>query len=155
MTDTDGLARGNAIHHNGQLGMGGHGTGGLIEGNEIAYNLTMGYAAMWEGGGAKWAVTTGLTIRGNWSHDNAGPGLWTDINNIDTLYEDNRVEDSEFAGIFHEISYAAIIRNNVIRNNGSYCQKLWTRFFEKLRRRTPRQAGPRCPGRSLLVVVRR
>jgi len=67
--------RGNAVHHNGQLGMSGHGDGSLVEGNEIAWNNTAGYQCLWECGGTKWAETRGLVVRGNWSHDNHGPGM--------------------------------------------------------------------------------
>jgi parallel beta-helix repeat protein len=108
----------NNIHHNGQIGVGGGGTSAVIEGNEIAYNNTNHFDWNWEAGGAKWAGTSKLTVRGNFAHHNGGPGLWTDIDNLDTLYENNTVEDNAWAGIFHEISYAAIIRNNVVRRNG-------------------------------------
>jgi hypothetical protein len=30
-------------------------------------------------------------VRGNYVHDNNGTGMWTDTNNIHTLYEDNLV----------------------------------------------------------------
>ena len=108
----------NNIHHNGQIGVGGGGTNALIEGNEIAYNNTAHFDWNWEAGGGKWAGTSKLTVRGNFAHHNGGPGLWTDIDNIDTLYENNTVEDNAWVGIFHEISYAAVIRNNVVRRNG-------------------------------------
>jgi parallel beta-helix repeat protein len=45
-------------------------------------------------------------------------GLWTDIDNSDTLYEYNRSEDNDHGGIFHEISYAATIRYNTCLRNG-------------------------------------
>jgi len=57
-------------------------------------------------------------VRGNLVHHNHGPGLWTDIDNIDVLYEGNRVADNTEMGIFHEISYAAVVRNNVVERNG-------------------------------------
>ena len=63
--------------------------------------------------------TTGLIVRSNFSHHNDGPGLWTDINNIYVLYEKNLIEDNVRGGIFHEISYDAIIRDNLIRRNGT------------------------------------
>ena len=108
--------RGNAVHHNGQLGMSGHGDGSLVEGNEIAWNNTAGYQCLWECGGTKWAETRGLVVRGNWSHDNHGPGMWTDINNVDVLYEDNVVTGNQGYGILHEISYRATIRDNVVED---------------------------------------
>ena len=108
--------RGNIVHHNGQLGLSGHGDGPLVEGNEIAWNNTAGYQCLWECGGTKWAETRGLVVRGNWSHDNHGPGMWTDINNVDALYEDNVVTGNQGYGILHEISYRATIRGNVVRD---------------------------------------
>ncbi len=108
----------NHIHHNGQLGVGGVGDSVLLEGNEIAHNNTRGLDPGFEAGGTKFVYSRWLTARGNFVHHNAGPGLWTDGNNIDVLYENNRVEDNTGMGIFHEISYRAVIRNNQVRRNG-------------------------------------
>lgn len=108
----------NHVHHNGQLGMGGVGNDVLVEKNEIAYNNTARFDADWEAGGAKFVQTDRLMVRENVVHHNGGPGLWTDIDNINTIYERNIVDDNERMGIFHEISYAAIIRDNVVRRNG-------------------------------------
>lgn len=107
------------VHSNGQLGIAfSGGSGGLIEDCEIANNNVAGFDWGWEAGGAKFTVTSGLVVRGTWSHDNNGPGLWTDISNHDTLYEDNLVVDNTGPGIFHEISYSAVIRNNTVTGNG-------------------------------------
>ena len=108
----------NFVHDMGQLGLCGQGEDMLVEDNEIANNNLDGFDPRWEAGGAKWVNTTRLTVRNNISHDNRGPGLWTDGNNIETLYEGNTVENNTEEGIFHEISYDAIIRDNVVRNNG-------------------------------------
>jgi parallel beta-helix repeat protein len=112
------VVRGNQFLSNGQLGVGGIGDNTLVENNEIAHNNTAGFNWEWEGGGSKWVRTRNLVVRGNYAHHNHGPGLWTDINNIHTLYEGNLVEDNHAAGIFHEISYDAVIRNNTVRRNG-------------------------------------
>ncbi|GJL55207.1 MAG: hypothetical protein NPIRA02_23390 [Nitrospirales bacterium] len=106
------------VHHNGQLGIGGFGDSILIQHNEISHNNTQQFRREWEAGGTKFVKTQNLIVRDNFVHHNQGPGLWTDIDNINTLYERNRVEDNERAGIFHEISYAAIIRDNVVTRNG-------------------------------------
>lgn len=116
----DPVVRGNYIHHNHKLGMSLRYTdGGLVENNEVSYNnwkdeFNWGV----EAGASKFWETTDLVVRGNWSHHNHGPGFWTDNSNIGTLYEDNLIEDNYANGIFHEISYDAVIRNNVIRRNG-------------------------------------
>lgn len=108
----------NRVHHNGQLGMAAMGDGILIQGNEIAYNHTLHFSSSWEAGGTKFVRTRDLVVRGNYVHHNNGSGLWTDANNMNVLYEDNRVTDNAKAGIFHEISYAAVVRNNVVERNG-------------------------------------
>ncbi len=108
----------NKTHHNGDCGMGGNGKDILVEGNEMYKNNYAGYWPGWEAGGAKFVLTENLVIRNNFSHDNIGPGLWTDINNKNTLYEGNRTTNNT-EGIFHEISFKAIIRNNTIWNDGN------------------------------------
>jgi parallel beta-helix repeat protein len=109
----------NYVHHNGQLGLGGSGSNILVQGNEIAFNnYKKEVRPSWGGGGAKWVLTRNLVVRGNYSHDNYGPGLWTDIDNENVLYEGNRVENNFHAGIKHEISYSAVIRNNTLKGNG-------------------------------------
>ena len=113
------VLRSTYVHHNGGFGIVGAGDGTLVESNEIAYNNFAGFYPYWGAGGSKWVHTNGLVVRGNYSHHNGGPGLWTDIGNIYTLYENNTVEDNERGGIFHELSYDATIRNNTARRNGS------------------------------------
>ena len=116
----------NYIHHQGQLGVGGTARYMLFQGNEVAYNNTEGYFEAWEAGGSKFAVTRDLTVRANHFHHNDGRGIWTDIDAMDVLIEDNLVEYNLYAGIAHEISYDAIIRNNVSRYNGTAFQvQLW------------------------------
>ncbi|MFN2384611.1 MAG: nitrous oxide reductase family maturation protein NosD [Gemmatimonadota bacterium] len=110
---------GNNVHHNEQMGIGGLGDDIVIEDNEIAWNnYRKAFDYGWEAGGTKFVKTRNLVVRNNHSHHNWGPGLWTDIDNINTTYEGNVVEDNADTGIFHEISYAAVIRNNVVRRNG-------------------------------------
>ena len=107
------------VHHNAQIGIVGIGDDVLIEGSEIAFNNYQdAYDPGWEAGGTKFVKTNRLTVRNNYVHDNHGPGLWTDIDNINTLYEGNRVENNTQMGIFHEISYKATIRNNTVKGNG-------------------------------------
>jgi parallel beta-helix repeat protein len=108
----------NNIHHNGQMGVGGGGDNLLLSGNTIAYNNTARYDYGWEAGGTKFISTRNMQARGNFSHHNRGPGLWWDGNNDGALIESNRVEDNVADGIFWEISYAAVIRNNTLSRNG-------------------------------------
>ncbi len=121
-----GKVRLNFVHHNGQLGIAAVGLQTLVEGNEMSYNNTAGYDPGWEGGASKFALTQDLVVRGNRVHHNYGYGLWTDTDNIRTLYENNVVYENEQIGIFHEISYDAVIRNNTVVGNGkAYSPWLW------------------------------
>lgn len=107
------------VHDNGCFGFDGSGGPILIEDCQISYNNYANYNSYNGAGGSKWVYTNGLTVRRCWSHHNNGPGLWTDINNINTIYEYNTCEDNLRPGIFHELSYAAIIRYNICRRNGT------------------------------------
>jgi parallel beta-helix repeat protein len=116
---TNGAIVGCRIHHNGQMGAtAADMTNILVEGNEIFANNIYGFDSHWEAGGVKITNSSRVTFRGNHVRDNAGPGLWCDINCRDIIYEGNTVEYNFGPGIFHEISYAAIIRNNKLRENG-------------------------------------
>ena len=108
----------NYVHHQGQLGVAGSGDAITYEGNEIAFNNTDNLDPGWEAGGSKFVHTTNLVLRDNYVHDNKGPGLWLDGNNIYALYEGNRIVDNYGPGIDHEISYDAVIRNNWVEGNG-------------------------------------
>ncbi len=118
--------RRNRILRNGQLGLGGGGSDSLVEANEIAYNNYADFAPAWEAGGTKFFLARNLIVRGNFVHRNDGPGLWTDIDNLGVLYEDNVVTDNTHQGIQHEISFDAIIRNNTVERNGTaFDEWLW------------------------------
>ena len=110
---------GGSFSNNGQLGIGG-GSGGdiLIENVEIAYNNYAGFSAGWEAGGTKFIRVNGLVVRRACVHNNDGPGLWTDIDNINVEFADNLVFDNKGDGIKHEISYDARIYGNTVARNG-------------------------------------
>ena len=84
---------GNYVHDNGQMGLGGSGDNILVQGNEIAKN---GFWSGIESALGGWRISNSPT-RITWScaattrTTITGTGMWTDINNIHTLYEDNVV----------------------------------------------------------------
>lgn len=109
----------NLIDYNGQEGFSAHGNGGLYQGNDIAYNnRNLAVNAGWEAGGGKASGTSNLTFKSNYVHDNGGPGLWADTNNIYTTFDGNTIVNNWGPGIYDEISYNAVIINNTIIANG-------------------------------------
>ena len=117
---SDGMTvRNNKIHDNGQMGLAGSGSNILVQGNEIYGNNYAGYAYDWEAGGAKIAsYSTQVTFDNNYVHDNKGPGLHGDIGDDYFVFENNHTARNEGSGIHYEISYHAVIRNNLIENDG-------------------------------------
>jgi hypothetical protein len=111
--------RNGLVHDNGQAGIStSDGDGQIVEGSEFYENHRIPIIC-WHTSSVKILRTRNAVIRNNYSHDEpCGPGLWTDWDNIGSLFEGNRVEDVAGAGIFHEASYDAVIRNNVVRNTG-------------------------------------
>jgi Right handed beta helix region len=112
------LVSGGSYSYNGQIGLVGEGDGAVIENLEIAHNNIAGYDWGWEAGGTKFLYSDGLTIRNTCVHDNKGPGLWTDVDNINVVIENNRVFNNDGDGIKHEISYKALIKKNFVAGNG-------------------------------------
>jgi parallel beta-helix repeat protein len=110
---------GNHIHHNEQYGIGGIGSDVLVEKNEISFNNPdSAVNPYWGAGGTKIINSKNVTVRSNCSHHNNGPGLWTDGHNVNVVYEGNLAFDNTHAGIKHETSCDATIRNNTVIGNG-------------------------------------
>lgn len=128
MLTNRGVLRNSYVHHNYALGVKlfWAPNGGLVEGNEISYNNFDSAPDFNETGGSKFAWTTGLVVRNNYVHHNSGAGLWTDIDNRETVFAGNVVDDNAGPGIEHEISYSVTIRGNTVRRNGHNSQGwLW------------------------------
>ena len=109
----------NKIHDNGQMGLAGSGNNILVKGNEIYQNNYAGYSFDWEAGGAKiGSYSTHVTFDNNYVHDNKGPGLHGDIGCDYFVFQNNHTARNVAIGIHWEISYHAVIRNNVIEDDG-------------------------------------
>ena len=117
---SDGMTiRNNKVHDNGQMGVAGSGNNILVQGNEVYGNNYAGYAYDWEAGGIKFAAySTHVTMDNNYVHDNKGPGLHGDIGCDYFVFENNHTARNWSSGIHWEISYHAIIRNNLVENEG-------------------------------------
>jgi hypothetical protein len=116
---------GNYIHNNLQGGYFASGVGITITDNEISYNdPTDAFDFNANGcGGGKTFESANVNVSYNYSHNNVGPGLWTDTDNQGTTYSYNDVENNSRNGIMHEISWDAVIQNNFLRGDGTaaYC----------------------------------
>jgi len=126
VTGTGSVVRWNSSHHNGRYGIIGAGSNILIEGNDISFNNTRHFP-VWDAGGTKFTNSSGLTFSKNYVHNNDGPGLWADSNNYGVVYAGNRVTRNRESGIQHEISYDAVIRDNIVEGNAlnSVGRSLW------------------------------
>lgn len=113
--------RNNYIHHNAQYGYGGNADVNItIRDNEISHNNNhRQYNIFWATGGGKLARSVNARLIGNYVHNNWGPGMWTDIDNLDTTYDGNVVVSNAKHGIQHEVSFSATISNNYVGFNGT------------------------------------
>ncbi|MEJ1110665.1 right-handed parallel beta-helix repeat-containing protein [Kribbella sp. CCNWLW197] len=109
----------NTIADNGQLGIGQYKSADVrITANLVARNNTDGFwIADWESGGIKSTRSSG-EVSGNDIVANRGVGMWSDIAEHDRRIVDNRIRDNAADGIRYEISYQAVIEQNVVERNG-------------------------------------
>jgi parallel beta-helix repeat protein len=112
--------RGNRIHHNGYVGIDGYRSyDTLIEGNEIYMNPPAEREdSVSEASNLKCFECGRLIIRGNNFHDSPFRGIWIDTCAPDITIEGNHVVNHGKAGIWYEVSYRGIIRNNYVENAG-------------------------------------
>lgn len=108
----------NEVSYNGEIGVVGVGDYVRCTNNHIHHNDDAFFDQGWEGGGTKFVSSNQLVVSNNYSHNNVGPGIWSDIDNINSLYEFNVCEDNSRNGIYHEISEAAVVRYNRCNRNG-------------------------------------
>ncbi len=109
----------NTVADNGQLGIGQYKSAGVrITANLVARNNTDGFwIADWESGGIKSTRSSG-EVSGNDIVANRGIGMWSDIAEYDRRITGNRIRDNAADGIRYEISFDAVIDQNVVENNG-------------------------------------
>jgi hypothetical protein len=113
------------IHHGGQLGIDVHNAERvLVHSNSIHHNNTEEFDRLWEAGGMKITLTKTLRVENNEVYNNAGKGLWCDINCTDSVYSKNRIHHNEQHGINLETSAGASVFDNVVWENG-YSKNEW------------------------------
>jgi hypothetical protein len=69
-------------------------------------------------GGFKLWRTNGVTVAGNYIHNNWGPGGWADTGNANTTYTGNTITSNDAEAIVEETSYNFSITGNYIADNG-------------------------------------
>src|SRR4051794_14327903 len=113
------LVQGNDLGEAGQEGFAiTRATDGLVAQNRIHDNNTAGFDPEWEAGGGKATRLRGVRFESNEVTNNAGPGLWCDIDCEHVTMSRNRVSGNERAGLFYEISIDGRISDNVVWSNG-------------------------------------
>lgn len=124
------ILRDSRVLHNGQIGIKAAGTNVIFEYSEIAWNNEALYAPGFEAGGSKLSTCSACSVRYCYIHDNAGPGGWYDINNDNSFFLFNTVDDNyspsdaeggtgaQAPGLFVEISQSITIQHNLVRRNG-------------------------------------
>jgi len=124
--DNYAVFRGNVTRYNGQTGFGGSGDGALLENNISLWDNQREFSTSWGGAALKFARTNGLSIKGQITLGGGGPGIWCDVDCINTLVENCVLISSRagpqggsHGGIFYEISYNALLQDNVIFGNHS------------------------------------
>jgi hypothetical protein len=103
---------------NGQYGLIANRGAPVLRDAEVSENNLAGFSISWAAGGGKWSNTSGLRIVGSRFLRNHGHAIWVDIDNYGAVIDSNMVEDNDGRGVFYEISYDAVIRDNSFARNG-------------------------------------
>jgi len=113
----DATIRGNRFAWNGQMALGGGGMQGMtFTDNEILFSNWRRVSLAWEAGGLKFASTVDSHVARNRSAYNYGPGIWFDGFDNGNLIERNVIHDNLGLGIFTEIDWHQVIRENLVYN---------------------------------------
>jgi hypothetical protein len=114
------VLRGNLVEWCGDQGVGGGRTVGMLfESNVVRYCNWRRIDPGFEGGGSKWGSSMDCVVRGNEWYGNHGSGLWFDGANANCIFEQNVSHDNTIWGLFSEINWDMIIRDNVSYNNAN------------------------------------
>lgn len=114
------IVRRNTIHHNGWLGINCYNeTDTLVENNEVYANPSALFDdTVGEAANIKLFDCGRITLRGNHVHDGPFRGIWVDTMQPEITIADNRVVNHGQQGIWYEVSYRGVIRNNYVENAG-------------------------------------
>jgi len=108
-------------NYNTWLGIGGHGENIRIDGGELVGNSAAAIDQGWvnyHSGGMKVSRAKDIVVSNMLVAMNAGPGLWFDLAVRNATINNNYIIDNVSRGIFYEISYDGVIRDNVVLRSG-------------------------------------
>ncbi|MFN3257626.1 MAG: right-handed parallel beta-helix repeat-containing protein [Ilumatobacter sp.] len=106
-------------HRNGHLGIHGHrGTALAFERVVVTQNNAEGFDPKHSAGGMKITDTDGLTVTRAVVTDNAGPGIWTDLDVIGAVVRSSVASRNGRSGIEIELSTDVVVIDNVAEDNG-------------------------------------
>ena len=112
------IVTGNSFSFNGQLGLHAFLADDLvIQNNRINNNNTEHFDQYQEAGGAKFVKSVNALVDSNYVLNNAGNGIWFDIDADNATIVRNEVFSNNRNGIQFEISDTAIIAGNTVRSN--------------------------------------
>ncbi len=115
----DAVARRCVFRDNGQLGFGaGRAHRLLFTECLVENNNTKGFDRGWEAGGNKLALCRDAVLERSRFLRNRGNGIWFDIGNTNCTVRHCLIADNDDAGIFYEISFRLVARDNVLTGNG-------------------------------------
>lgn len=104
---------------NGQNGIHGHYADGLvIDGVTVIDNNTERFDPMWASGGIKVTTSAHVVVKNSYIADNHGPGLWFDLEVINSSVYSNLLERNHRSGIEIELSGHVVVADNVTLDNG-------------------------------------
>ena len=103
---------------NGHLGIHAHQSSELgIHAALVMRNNRAGFDAYHSAGGIKVTTSSALTVSSSVVSQNAGPGIWTDLDVVDSAVVSNTVHDNDRSGIEIELSSGVTVANNDVRGN--------------------------------------
>ena len=107
------------FNHNGDSGFGANGRGHRMIGCEFSFNNYRRFNSGWHAGAMKFngydILFSDCTCEGNID----SPGFWNDGECQGITIENSRSIDNDGAGIMIEIGERVVIRNNILRGNGT------------------------------------
>ncbi|MFK7918204.1 MAG: nitrous oxide reductase family maturation protein NosD [Ilumatobacter sp.] len=104
---------------NGHLGVHAHRANDVAVANSrIARNNSEDFDPFHSAGGLKVTESSGLRVTNSTVIDNAGPGIWTDLDTDDVLVASNAVARNGRSGVEIELSSHVVVVDNTVHDNG-------------------------------------